>query len=177
MGAPPVQPAMDAMMREMGSRTGLAAAALLACMALVPMGIQAQEQFQFVVAARDANGNAVTDLQREEVVMSEGGVANEIVKIEPYHLPVKLTIAIDNGILSSDSLGHVRSGLEGLIKALPPEVEVAVISMAPQPRTVQPYTSDHLKAIKGVNAIAPEQATPRFVDTLVEYSKRLKEEF
>jgi hypothetical protein len=89
--------------------------------------------------------------------MTEGGVANEIVKIEPYHLPVKLTIAVDNGILSRDSLAHFRTGLEGLIKALPPEVEIAVIAMAPQPRTVQAFTNDHTKATKGVNAIAPSR--------------------
>src|SRR5262245_49527967 len=81
------------------SRTGVVAAGLLALSALAPAGVATQEQFQFVVAARDPNGQPVTDLKREEVVMTEAGVANDIVKIEPFHLPVKLTIAVDNGIL------------------------------------------------------------------------------
>ena len=125
-----------------------------------PARVATQEVFQFVVAARDANGQPVTDLKRDEVVMSESGVANDIVKIEPFHLPVKLTIAVDNGILSRDALGHYRNGLEGLVKALPPEVEVAVIAMAPQPRTVQAFTTDRIKIVKGISAIAPDNGTP-----------------
>jgi hypothetical protein len=49
--------------------------------------------------------------------------------------------------------------------------------MAPQPRTVQAFTNDRIKIVKGINAIAPDNGTPRFADTLVEYSKRLKDEF
>jgi hypothetical protein len=168
---------MEVGMRGWRKRTGLAVAGLLTVVATSPARVAGQEVFQFVVAARDANGQPVTDLKRDEVVMSEGGVANDIVKIEPFHLPVKLTIAVDNGILSRDALGHYRNGLEGLVKALPPEVEVAVIAMAPQPRTVQAFTTDRIKIVKGISAIAPDNGTPRFADTLVEYSKRLKDEF
>jgi hypothetical protein len=167
---------MEVVMRAWRSRTA-AAAGLVVVSTLLPVHVATQEQFQFVVAARDASGQPVTDLKRDEVVMSEGGVANEIVKIEPYRLPVRLTIAVDNGLLSRNALGHYRVGLEGLVKALPPEVEVAVIAMAPQVRTVQAFTNDKIKIVKGLNAIAPDNGTPRFADTLVEYSKRLKDEF
>ena len=156
---------------------GAFAAGLLAVTALAPVSVATQEQFQFVVSARDADGKPLTDLKTDEVVMTENGKPNQIVKIEPFHLPVKLTIAVDNGILSRDGLAHYRNGLEGLVKALPPEVEVAVISMAPQPRTVQAFTNDRTRVLKGISAIAPDNGTPRFADTLVEYSKRLKDEF
>ena len=36
----------------------------------------------------------------------------------------QLTITVDNGPLSRDSLAHYRSGLTGLIKSLPVDVEV-----------------------------------------------------
>src|SRR6187200_3110482 len=150
------------------------AAGLLAATALAPARVATQEQFQFVVSARDAEGKPLTDLKTEEVVMMENGKPNQIVKIEPFHLPVKLTIAVDNGVLSRNGLNHYRTGLEGLVKALPPEVEVAVIAMAPQPRTVQAFTNDRTRVLKGISAIAPDGGTPRFADTLVEYSKRLK---
>jgi len=153
------------------------AAGLLAATALAPARVATQEQFQFVVSARDVEGKPLTDLKTDEVVMIENGKPNQIVKIEPFHLPVKLTIAVDNGVLSRNGLNHYRTGLEGLVKALPPEVEVAVIAMAPQPRTVQAFTSDKVRIVKGINAIAPDNGTPRFADTLVEYSKRLKDEF
>jgi hypothetical protein len=164
-------------MRGLANRAGAVAAGLIAITMVASVGIAAQEQFQFVVAARDADGRPVMDLKNDEVVMMENGKPNQITKIEPYHLPVKLTIAVDNGLLSRDGLAHYRSGLEGLVKALPPEVEVGVIAMAPQPRTVQAFTNDHTKVLKGITAIAPDNGTPRFADTLVEYSKRLRDEF
>jgi len=153
------------------------AAGVLAVTTLAPARVATQEQFQFVVSARDAEGKPLTDLKTDEVVMMENGKPNQIVKIEPFHLPVKLTIAVDNGVLSRNGLNHYRTGLEGLVKALPPEVEVAVIAMAPQPRTVQAFTNDKTRILKGINAIAPDNGTPRFADTLVEYSKRLKDDF
>jgi hypothetical protein len=164
-------------MTGLTSRAGAVAAGVLAVTVLTSVGVATQEQFQFIVSARDADGHPVMDLKNEEVVMMENGKPNQITKIEPYHLPVKLTIAVDNGVLSRDGLAHYRSGLEGLVKALPPEIEVAIIAMAPQPRTMQAFTNDHTKVLKGITAIAPDNGTPRFADTLVEYSKRLREEF
>jgi hypothetical protein len=152
-------------------------AGLIAVTVLAPVSVAAQEQFQFVLSARDADGRPTTDLKRDEIVMLENGIANEIVKVEPFHVPVKLTIAVDNGIHSRDALAHYRSGLEGLARALPPEIEVALITMAPQPRFVVTSTLDRTRLRRGINGFAPEEATPRFADTLVEFSKRLQEEF
>ena len=164
-----------------GFRGGVAAAAgwiaLVALATLTPAIVRTQEQFQFVVSARDAGGRPVVDLRREEIVMLENGVANEIVKVEPFHIPVKLTIAVDNGIHSRNALVHYRAGLEGLIRKLPPDMEVALLSTAPQPRFVVRPTMDRVRLLRGINAFVPEDATPRFADTLVEFSKRLQEEF
>ena len=158
------------------SRTNALATGLIAVTVLVPTSVAAQQQFQFVISARDAKGRVVTGLKRDEIVMLENGVANEIVKVEPFHMPVKLTIAVDNGISSHDALSHYRTGLDGLVKALPPEIEVALLSMAPQPRFVVTSTLDRNRILRGVTSFAPEEATPRFADTLVEFSKRLQDE-
>jgi len=153
------------------------AAGLIALTAAIPATIAAQEEIQFVISARDAAGRPVTDLTTDDVLMSENGVGYPILKVEPFHMPVRVTIAVDNGILSHDALGHYRTGLEGLVKALPPEVEVALIAMAPQPRFVVQSTLDRARLLRGINAVAPEDAAPRFADTLVEYAKRLQDAF
>ncbi len=49
--------------------------------------------------------------------------------------------------------------------------------MAPQPRFVVRPTSDRTQVLRGLGAFAPESATPRFIDTLVEFSKRLQDDF
>jgi hypothetical protein len=154
-------------------------AVVLAAALIVPASfvLSAQEQFQFVVSATDAQGKPVSDLMREEVVMSENGVENEIVKIEPFKIPVKVTLAIDNGPSSRESLSHYRSGLEGLVRALPAgEVEVTIITISPQPRRVIPPTTELLRQLRGLTSFAPENESPRFTDALVEFSKGLEDE-
>ena len=165
------------MARVHGLPVGLAAAGLgVALIVSASASLMAQAQFQFIVSATDAKGVPVTDVTAKDVLMSENSVANQIVKVEPYHVPVKLTIAVDNGLTSADALAHYRTGLTALINALPAEVEVTLITTAPQPRMVVRPTLDRQQLLRGVNGFAPEQQAPRFTDALVEYSKRLQKE-
>jgi hypothetical protein len=108
--------------------------------------------------------------------MSENGTAQQVVKVEPISVPLKLTIAIDNGAESGEALAHYRSGLTGLVESLPADLEVTVISIAPQPRTIVQSTTDRTQITRGINGFAPEQARPRFTDAIVEYSQRLQRE-
>jgi hypothetical protein len=137
---------------------------------------QAPKTFQFAVSASDAAGAPVTDLKPDDVVMTENGVRQPVARVEPLSVPIKLTLAIDNGIDSTDALVHYRSGLTGLVEALPPDVEITLITTAPQPRMVVKPTTDRAQVLRGINGFAPEQAAPRFTDALVEFSQRLEKE-
>ena len=155
-------------------RAGVAAAVVAS--ASIWLSAQTSQVFQFFVSARDAEGAPVTDLGPEDILMSENGVRQQIAKVEPLAIPMKLTIAVDNGLDSGDVLAHYRSGLKGLVEALPPDVEITLITTAPQPRTVVRPTTDRTQILRGVNGFAPEQSRPRFSDALVEYSERLQRE-
>lgn len=139
--------------------------------------VVAQSEFGFVISVADKNGTPVTDISSSEIKMSENGVANDIVKVEPYPVPVKLTIAVDNGPLSGDALSHYRAGLTGLIKGLPADVEITLMTTSPQPMMVVKPTTERDRLLRGVNAFAPQEDSPRFTDTIVEYAKRLRTEF
>jgi hypothetical protein len=144
---------------------------------LASIVLEAQpNQFQFIVGATDASGMPVTDIKPDEVIMTENGAAATVLKIEPYKIPVKLTIAVDNGPDSREALSHYRSGLKGLIEALPPDLEMTLITTAPQPRMVVRPTTSREQILRGVNGFAPDEERPRFTDTLVEYSQRLQRE-
>ena len=139
--------------------------------------VQAQtNQLQFVVGAVDKTGAPVSDLKADEVVMTEKGAEAKVLKIEPFRVPVKLTIGVDNGPDSSDALAHYRSGLKGLVEALPPDIEVTLITTAPQPRMVVRPTTNREQILRGVNGFGPDQERPRFTDTIVEFSQRLDRE-
>lgn len=161
---------MTASMRRIGL---MAAFGLVAHVCLVA---QAPQVFQFFVSATDAAGVSVSDLRAEDVVMSENGVRQDVVRVERVPVPIKITIAVDNGLLSGDLLVHYRSGLKAFVEALPPDIEMTIISTSPQPRTVVRPTTDRVQILRGINAFAPERSQPRFTDALVEFSERLQKE-
>lgn len=151
--------------------------ALAVVLALAGARLVAQGQtFQFVLSATDQNGAPVGDLQPSDVVMSENGERQQIAKLEPIAVPMKLTLVVDNSGSSAEAIDHYRAGLSGLVEALPPDVEVTLIAIAPQPRTVVKPTTDRVQVLKGIKSFGPEQGSPRFSDALVEYSQRLQRE-
>ncbi len=139
-------------------------------------GQAAPQTFQFIVSATDASGEPVTDLKPEEVVFNEKAGKGTVSKVEPFALPVKVTIAVDNGQDSSLALPNYRNGLKGFVEAFPPNTEMTIITTSPQPRMVVRPTTDRTQILRGVNGFAPEQERPRFTDALVEWSQRLQKE-
>jgi hypothetical protein len=147
----------------------LALAVILAPAALL---FAQSEEVAFVISVFDSNGRPVRDLARDEIVLTEDGVAAEVVKVEPFSVPVQVTVAVDNGPLSVDALAHYRTGLTGLVRALPTDVDVTLITMSPQPMMVVQPTSDRIRILRGVNGFATQDESPRFTDTLVEFARR-----
>ena len=145
----------------------------------VPVSPEAQAlgtQFEFVISVADGKGQPVAGLERSEIKMSENGIPAEILDVTPYPVPVQLTIAVDNGPASADALSHYRSGLAGLVKALPPGVEVTLLTTSPQPRAVVRASMDQQRVLRAVNEFAPEAEAPRFTDTIVEFSQRMEKD-
>jgi len=151
---------------------------LAAAIAAIGVWVSAQtpQVFQFYISATNADGMPVKDLRPDDVIMSENGVRQTVAKVEPVAIPIKVTIAVDNGLESADAIAHYRVGLKGLIEALPPDVEVTLITTSPQPRTVVKSTTDRAQILRGINGFAPESARPRFSDAVVEFSQRLQKE-
>ena len=114
------------------------------------------------VSATDASGMPVTDLKAEEITMSENGMPGKIVSVEKFSLPIKLTIGIDNGPDSPNALSHYRTGLTELVKTLPPDVEVTLITMAPQPRMVVKRTLNREEILRGITRFAPGRTAGPF---------------
>jgi hypothetical protein len=167
---------MQASGKQQGWRTWsrVAAGMALACAAVV--AVQAQGPLTLYVSAVDANGAVVTDLKPEDFSYKESGNAGKVVSMDKFSLPVKLTIAVDNGPGTDLAMSHYRSGLTGLVKELPPEIEVTLITMAPQPRMVVKPTLNREEVLRGITRFANESEPARFTDTLVEYAKRIDKE-
>ena len=160
-------------------RPGLAR--VIVAIALIASGViyaQVQpNQLLVFVSAVDGNGAPLTDLKPEEIAMTENGMPGKVASLDRFNLPIKLTVAVDNGANSQVALGALREGLTGLVQALPADVEVTVITMV-QPQTVVRPTTDRAQITQGISRIAGEsRAVAKFSETIVEYVNRVDKDF
>lgn len=162
----------------MSRRYLIALSVAVSIVASAVLSVQAQQTgtIQFVVGAVDKNGEPIKDLKAEEILFNEKAGKGTVTKMEPFALPVKVTIAVDNGNQSSEALPHYRIGLKGFVEAFPEDVEMSLYTIAPQPRAVLQPTTDRKRILSAVNGFAPESEAPRFTDAIVEYSQRLERE-
>jgi len=134
-------------------------------------------QLLVFISATDASGVPLTDLKPEEIAYTEGGTPGKVVSLDRHQLPIKLTIAIDNGKDSVQALSTLKEGLTGLVGALPADVEVTLITMS-QPQMVVKPTTDRAQITQGITRFGPESgAVAKFSETLVEYAQRLDKDF
>jgi hypothetical protein len=157
------------------------ALAIIGAFALASATAGAQARFQLYMYAQDDTGTPVRDLKATDVEMREEGRMGEVVALEPFALPVKLTVLVDNKLAGEDGLGgalvHLRSGLARFFESLPRDVEVSLIALAPNPRWLVRPTTDPLQIAKGLSLITPEEFPARFTDALIEYAHRLDADF
>ena len=64
--------------------------------AVLVVRAQQPATIQFVVGAVDKNGEPIKDLKAEEIIFNEKAGKGTVAKFEPFALPVKVTIAVDN---------------------------------------------------------------------------------
>jgi hypothetical protein len=158
--------------------TGILAVALIVGVAVSTTAVMhAQQQFELYVAAfTEGTNQPAVDLTAADILMTEDGEPGRVVRLERYSLPVKLTILIDNGVGTTESLVHYRNGLRSLLEALPGDLEVGVIALAPNPRWLARPTTNRVDLLRSVQLLTPDTFPARFSDALIEYAQRLDRE-
>ena len=137
--------------------------------------IQAQRQLALLATVTDPNGAEVAAVNPEDVRILENDNPAKVLKVEPVDRTPKVQILIDNGIgMPQESIGDLRTGLRGLIQALPPNIEVTMVTTAPQPRFLERATTDRQKQLDAINKIAPDTGAGRFVESLFEATQRIE---
>jgi hypothetical protein len=150
-------------------------AALGSALLVATSGVYAQQQFTVFANIVDGTGAPVATLQPNDVRVSENGMDASVVKVEPVDWPTKLQILVDNGVgLGGANLIHLRNGLRALIDALPPGVEVTLVTTAPQPRFLVRGTADREAITKGLDLLAYDSGAGRFVESLSEATQRIE---
>jgi hypothetical protein len=155
------------------------ALALATSLAGLPVGgtlVQAQAPIQLFLSAVDNDGKPVTDLKAEEVAIQVDGADCETTRFEAIDWPTKLTIMVDNSPVFNDALRQLREALRAFVKALPTDIEVALLSTAPAPRFIYKQGADRVKLMSSIDLITPDGSAPRFIDALAEAAERTAKE-
>ena len=140
---------------------------------LFAVGTSAQQQIQLYANIVDRAGAAVTSIKPDDVRVLENGVEAKITKVELITWVTKIQLLIDNGQgVGASNLSLLRSGVRGLLEALPMGVEVSLVTTSPQPRFVVRPTTDRKAILAGVDNITPDSNAGRFVESLNEALQR-----
>jgi hypothetical protein len=90
---------------------------------------------------------------------------------------VKVQILVDNGVgIGSQNIQQVRNGVKAMLEAMPENLEVTLVSTAPQPRFLTKPTTDRAAMQKGLDLLAPDSGAGRFVESLNEATQRIEKD-
>ncbi len=154
--------------------TALLAAAL--CLLAAALPAQAQEHTLHVAVA-DAEGNPVPGLTEDDIVVQWDGENLETTEFEPVDWPVRLTVLVDNSDSGVPIVPQVREGLRALLRELPAEMEIAMLTTARQPRWITRHTTDRAELEGNIANIAPDTGTAAtYNDALVEETDRIHDD-
>lgn len=109
------------------------------------------------VGVADRRGRAITDLRREDFVVYEDGVRQQIESFEPTNAPFSLVVLLD---LSGSTL-NFRSTLKQsairFLDALAPDDRVALVIFNDKVRMLEKFTTDRYKVAVAINNLSNER--------------------
>jgi hypothetical protein len=138
---------------------------------------QNTKQIQVFASILDATGAPAKTVEAGDLRVMENGADAKVTKVEPVNWPVKLQILMDNGVgLGSQNVQHLKNGVKALLDAMPENLEVTIVSTAPQPRFLTKPTTDRAAMQKAMDVLAPDTGAGRFVESLNEATQRIEKD-
>ena len=140
---------------------------VLITIALLGAALGAQAQFTLMATVIDpASGQPPDTLAPADVRVAEDGVAATVTKVESVVRTVKVQVLIDNGGAVGRAISELRGGVRRLLEGLPADVELTLVTTAPQPRFLVRATKnrEELASIESCRIPAPDglrRASPR----------------
>jgi hypothetical protein len=139
------------------------------------VGAQSSKQIQIYASVVDGTGAPAKAVEIADVSLKENGAEAKVLKVEPVNWPVKLQLLLDTGAgMGTQNVQQLKNGVAGLLEALPPNLEVTLVSTAPQPRILARPTTDRAAVQKGLDLLAGDSGAGRFVESLNEATQRIE---
>ena len=143
----------------------------------LPLAIQAQDSSAVYMFVLDKANVPVLEINPADITIVEEAGPATVSSVSRYGWPLKLTVLVDNGPGTADSLVHLRNGLIKLFEGIPRNIPVSLIAIAPNPRFLVRDSKDLVQLKDAVGLLTADEAFGRFSDALDEYAGRLDREF
>ena len=121
---------------------------------------------------RDRSGHMIENLTRDDFVLFEDGVKQELQTVSQDELPLAIALVIDRSGSESPYIYELRRIAEQTLQELKPEDEVALFSFARDVTRIEDLTADRRKIADGIASIRAGGGTD-IVDAIYESAKYL----
>ena len=147
---------------------------IAALLLLQPAPAVSAQTRELTVTVADDKGQAIEGLTREEVAVTENGVAREITRFELDRRPLTVAVILDSSEpMSSLYRQQVVEPVVQLLSRLPEGSRFTVWTTGDRPhRIVNDYSTDAAAAAQAMRRVFPQGGNTLF-DTLVEASRDL----
>jgi Ca-activated chloride channel homolog len=111
------------------------------------------------VSVTDGTRNFVTDLNREEFVVFEDGVKQDLTFFTKAQLPIAMSLLIDTSASMEDKLAVAQEAAIGFAKRMKPEDMAQVIDFDSRVTILQQFTNDKAQLESAIRQTVPNGST------------------
>ncbi|MCS6817166.1 MAG: VWA domain-containing protein [Blastocatellia bacterium] len=96
------------------------------------------------VSVTDEHGKAVSDLQKQDFIVYEDGVEQQVTHFSPVTAPFDLALLLDVSGSTESKLGVIRRAAQAFVDMIGPEDRMAIFAFARRVYEIAPFTNDRL---------------------------------
>jgi Ca-activated chloride channel family protein len=127
------------------------------------------------VAVTDEKGANVTSLKKQDFIVYEDDVEQQVADFLPVEAPFHLVLALDTSISTRSSLSLIKKAASNFTDQLRFSDQIAILEINSSIREIQGFTSDRRKLKKAIDRIATASSGgSRIYDGVADAAKRLQ---
>jgi len=127
------------------------------------------------VAVVDEKGANVTSLKKQDFVVYEDDVEQQVADFLPVEAPFHLVLALDTSISTRSSLNLIKKAASNFTDQLRSSDQIAIVEINSSIRDIQGFTSDRKRLKKAIDRIATAvSGGSRIYDGVADAAKRLQ---
>ena len=127
------------------------------------------------VAVVDEKGANVTSLRKQDFIVYEDDVEQQLADFLPVEAPFHLVLALDTSISTRSSLGLIKKAASNFTDQLRSSDQIAIVEINSAIRDIQGFTSDRRKLKKAIDRIATASSGgSRIYDGVADAARRLE---